>query len=115
MADGGAPGMKPGAQPVLRERFGTRRLKSRMCESSSSSTSSALSSPVFLRFAAPEDEDTPHAAMSSVCRISARTPQTAAVSPTLTTALPFVCVSEPAFAEVTRNWNGERPLARIDG
>lgn len=55
---------------------------------------------VFLRFA-PED-DTPHPGMSSVLRISARTPHTAAVSPIRTTALPLAWVNEPVFAEAGR-------------
>lgn len=119
--DGGAPGRKPGAQPVLRERFGTRRLWSWICDSSSSSSSLCpswsfvfwlglcIGSPSFLRLLpvpVPLDVDaweTLQEAISSVCKSSARTPHTAAVSPTRTTALPLVCVRDPVFADVTRN------------
>lgn len=119
--------MNPGAHPVLKERLGTSKLKSSMYEFSSSSSSfdpSSRSSPGlsagfvnFRRLFEPEDDEceTLHEAISSVCRISAFTPHTAVVSPSRTTALPFVCVSEPVFADVTRNCEGARPLARIEG
>lgn len=128
--EGAAEGAMLGAQPVLRERLGTRRLKVWISESSSSSSSyssftgsfccccccCACVLSVFLRFDVVEsDDDTFHAAISSVKRISPRTPHTATVSPMRTTALALVCVSEPVLTDAGRNWDGARPFTRSGG
>lgn len=66
---------------------------------------------IFLLLRLPGEVDIPHEAISSVSNISARIPQTAAVPPILTTALPFVCESEPKLADIALNSSGARPLA----
>ena len=48
-------------------------------------------------------------------RVSARIPQTTAVSPRRTTALPDAWVKEPVCFCGARNWEGRRPLGRWMG
>ena len=99
--EGGEPGRWAGEQPVERVRLGTS--KPRAASSSAASSSAGVM------------EGGGGCGIELARRVSARMPQTTAVSPTRTTALPEAWVREPVWAAGGRNSWGVRPEGRWGG
>lgn len=115
--EGGEPGRWAGEQPVDNSIFGTNRFKSAISFASSSSSSCASSESM----ASPCEEGsgrfgiTGALGISFASKISPRMPQTTAVSPKRTTALPEQWVREFVCLAGVRKLDCVRPFARREG
>lgn len=115
--DGGEPGRWDGEQPVDNSIFGTNRFKSAISlasSSSSCSSSSSISSSCSCDGSGRFDM-TGAFGISFESSISPRIPQTTAVSPRRTTALPEQCVREFVWRAGVRKLDWVRPFARREG